>query len=229
MQNLNFGLIETLRFEPGNGFLRLEQHLQRLQQSATQLGFVFDENAIRTQLQDHANSAHALRVRLCLMADGTADIITAVFQPLPPQMIWTLAIAETRLNSADELLRHKTTRRTVYEAARAEFTPEQADEVLLLNEKGELCEGTITSLFADMADGILLTPPLECGLLNGVLRQELLQQGKARAAVLTLQDLQKAHRIFVGNSLRGMIAAQLERIPKRAKRFSDKIRVQTKS
>ena len=50
MQDLNFGLIETLRFEPANGFLRLEQHLQRLQQSATQLGFVFDESAIRAQL-----------------------------------------------------------------------------------------------------------------------------------------------------------------------------------
>ncbi len=209
MQDLNFGLIETLRFEPANGFLRLEQHLQRLQQSATQLGFVFDEGAIRAQLQAHANSPHALRVRLCLTADGTADIITAVFQPLPPQMIWTLAIAEARLNSADELLRHKTTRRTVYEAARAEFTPAQADEVLLLNEKDELCEGTITSLFADMGDDILLTPPLECGLLNGVLRQELLQQDKARTAVLTLQHLQKAHRIFVGNSLRGMIRAHL--------------------
>lgn len=209
MQDLNFGLIETLRFEPANGFLRLEQHLQRLQQSATQLGFVFDEGAIRAQLQAHANSTHALRVRLCLTADGTADIITAIFQPLPPHMIWTLAIAETRLNSADELLRHKTTRRTAYEAARAEFTPEQADEVLLCNEKGELCEGTITSLFADMGDGILLTPPLECGLLNGVLRQELLQQDKARTAVLTLQHLQKAHRIFVGNSLRGMIQAHL--------------------
>ncbi len=209
MQDLNFGLIETLRFEPANGFLRLEQHLRRLQQSATQLGFTFDEAVIRAQLQAHANSPHALRVRLCLRSDGTADIITAIFQPLPPQMIWTLAIAETRLNSADELLRHKTTCRTAYEAARAEFTPAQADEVLLLNEKDELCEGTITSLFADMGDDILLTPPLECGLLNGVLRQELLQQGKARTAVLTLQHLQKAHRIFVGNSLRGMIRAHL--------------------
>ena len=209
MQNLNFGLIETLRFEPANDFLRLEQHLQRLQQSATQLGFAFNEGAIRAQLQAHANSPHALRVRLCLMPDGTADIITAPFQPLPPLVIWTLAIAATQLNSADKLLRHKTTRRTVYEAARAEFTQAEADEVLLLNEKGELCEGTITSLFADMGDGDLLTPPLECGLLNGVLRQELLQEGKARTAILTLQDLQKARHIFVGNSLRGMIPAQL--------------------
>ena len=209
MQQPDFGLIETLRFEPANGFLRLDLHLQRLQSSAKELGFLFDEAAIRAQLQSHATGDQALRVRLCLMPDGKADIITAPFQPLSINAHWTLAIAETRLSSTDTLLRHKTTRRQIYEAARAEFTAAQADEVLLLNEKGELCEGTITSLFIDTGNDMLLTPPLECGLLNGVLRQELLQQGKAKTAHLTLPDLQNAHRIFAGNSLRGLIPAQI--------------------
>lgn len=205
MQQPDFGLIETLRFEPANGFLRLEQHLQRLQSSAKQLGFVCDIAAIRTKLQANGTSDQTLRVRLCLTADGETEIITAPFQPLSADAQWTVTIAKTRLNSADPLLRHKTTRRAIYETARAEFTPMQADEVLLLNEKDELCEGTITSLFVDMGDGHLLTPPLECGLLNGILRQELLQNGTAKTAILTMQDLQNAKQIFVGNSLRGMI------------------------
>lgn len=205
MQKPDFGLIETLRFEPANGFLRLEQHLQRLQSSAKELGFVCDADAIRTKLQAHGSDEQALRVRLCLTAGGEAEIITTPFQPLNADTQWTVVIAKTRLNSADPLLRHKTTRRAIYETARAEFMPMQADEVLLLNEKDELCEGTITSLFVDMGDGQLLTPPLECGLLNGVLRQELLQNGKAKTAILTMQDLQNAKQIFVGNALRGMI------------------------
>lgn len=205
MQKPDFGLIETLRFEPANGILRLEQHLQRLQSSAKELGFVCDTHAIRTKLQAHGSGDQTLRVRLCLTANGEAEIITAPFQPLSADMQWTVAIAKTRLNSADPLLRHKTTRRAIYETARAEFTPMQADEVLLLNEKDELCEGTITSLFVDMGDGQLLTPPLQCGLLNGVLRQELLQNGKAKTAILTMQDLQNAKQIFIGNALRGLI------------------------
>ncbi|MGQ5719154.1 aminotransferase class IV family protein [Pseudochrobactrum asaccharolyticum] len=209
MRKPDFGLIETLRFETANGFLRLEQHLQRLQSSAKELGFICNADAIRTKLQAHSTGDQALRVRLCLTADGEAEIITTPFQPLSADTQWIVAIAKARLNSADPLLRHKTTRRVIYETARAEFTPMQADEVLLLNEKDELCEGTITSLFVDMGDGQLLTPPLECGLLNGVLRQELLQIGKAKTAILTLQDLQNAKKIFVGNALRGMIPARL--------------------
>ena len=82
-----------------------------------------------------------------------------------------------------------------------------AGRYLLLNRLGEVCEGTITNVFADMGDGVLLTPPLRCGLLPGVLRGELLEGGKAREAVLTEDDLHGAKAIFVGNSLRGLIRA----------------------
>ena len=85
-------------------------------------------------------------------------------------------IAKTRLQSEDSLFRHKTTRREPYEAARAEFSKDEADEVILLNERGEVCEGTITNIFAEAADGILLTPPLTSGLLPGVLRAELIRE-----------------------------------------------------
>jgi 4-amino-4-deoxychorismate lyase len=123
-------------------------------------------------------------------------------------MIWTVRVAETRLDSADKLLRIKTTRRAVYDAARAEFTTLQADEVLMLNERGDVCEGTITSVFLDDGSGILRTPPIACGLLAGVLRTELICQRKARVARITLDDLATG-KLFVGNSLRGLIPAKL--------------------
>lgn len=209
MQKPDFGLIETMRYEPVNGLLRLEQHLQRLRSSAKELGFAFDEDHIRAQLQANSTGDQALRVRLCLTVDGEAQVTTTLFQPLSADRQWTLTIAKTRLNSADPLLRHKTTRRAIYETARAEFGPTQVDEVLLLNEKDELCEGTFTSLFVDMGDGLLLTPPLECGLLNGLLRQALLQNDQAKTTILTIQHVQDAKAVFVGNSLRGLIRARL--------------------
>ena len=85
----------------------------------------------------------------------------------------------------------------------------QADEVILLNERGEVCEGTITNVFVDIGDGVLVTPALACGLLPGVLRGELLDAGRAREAVLSPADLMDAKALFVGNSLRGLIPARL--------------------
>jgi 4-amino-4-deoxychorismate lyase len=106
------------------------------------------------------------------------------------------------------LLRHKTSRRDAYTRARSEYGHDQADEVLLANERGEVCEGTITSLFADFGEKALLTPALACGLLAGVLRAQMIDDGAAREAVFSYDDLRSARAVFVGNSLRGLIPAK---------------------
>jgi 4-amino-4-deoxychorismate lyase len=204
-----FELIETLRWEPSEGFVRLERHLARLAKSAEALGFAHDEGAIREVLSGCAGGGMALRVRLTLAQDGSIGATNARFEPLPADAVWTLRIAKTRLDSADPLLRHKTTRRQVYEAARAEFSRGEADEVLLLNERGEVCEGTITNLFVDIGEDALVTPALDCGLLPGVLRGEMIEQGKAKEVTLTEADLRTAKIFYVGNSLRGLIGARL--------------------
>jgi para-aminobenzoate synthetase/4-amino-4-deoxychorismate lyase len=77
------------------------------------------------------------------------------------------------------------------------------DEVVFLNRKGELTEGTRTNLFLEL-DGRLFTPALTCGLLPGTLREELIDLPRAAAseAVLTIADLARAERIYLGNSVR---------------------------
>ena len=110
---------------------------------------------------------------------------------------------------SDPLLRHKTTRRQVYEAARAEFSRGEADEVLLVNERGEVCEGTITNVFADVGGPVLVTPALASGLLPGVLRGGMIDKGKVREATMTEADLRAAQAVYVGNSLRGLVRARL--------------------
>ena len=243
-----FDLIETFRFEPGRGFVRLERHLGRMAASAEALGFAFDEAAARSlfasieekssgsisptpdpspqgggvgggghsaialkgeRCPPDTQSRSPLRIRLALKPDGSFDLATQPFAPLPAETVWRVALAKTRLSSTDPLLRHKTSRRESYDAARAEQKPEAADEMLLLNEKSEVCEGTITTLFVPAPDGSLLTPPLACGLLAGVLRAELVEEGRARESVVTPDYLRKAGRFFVGNSLRGLIPARL--------------------
>ena len=204
-----FELIETLRWEPGEGFVRLERHLQRLYASAHALGFAADPEAIGDALRECKGERVPLRVRLTLARNGEIKATTAPFEPLPADAVWSLRIAATRLDSADPLIRHKTTRRQVYKAARAEFSREEADEVLLLNERGEVCEGTITNVYINTGGPVLVTPALDCGLLPGVLRGEMIEQGKAKEAVLTEVDLRAARALYVGNSLRGPIKARL--------------------
>jgi 4-amino-4-deoxychorismate lyase len=204
---MDFSLIETLRWQPDAGFLRLDQHLRRLSRSADALGFRQPQDA-KGKLEKEVAGEVPLRVRLVMTYRGKMEVTATPFEPIPQETVWRLKIAKMRLQSEDSLFRHKTTRREPYEAARAEFSKEEADEVILLNERGEVCEGTITNIFAEAADGMLLTPPLTSGLLPGVLRAELIRERKARGEVLKLDDL-RHRKLFVGNSLRGLIRAEL--------------------
>jgi 4-amino-4-deoxychorismate lyase len=204
---MDFSLIETLRWQPDAGFLRLDQHLRRLSRSADALGFRQPQDA-KGKLEKEVSGDAPLRVRLVMTYRGKMEVTATPFEPMPDGTVWRLKIAKTRLQSEDSLFRHKTTRREPYEAARAEFSKDEADEVILLNERGEVCEGTITNIFAEAADGMLLTPPLTSGLLPGVLRAELIRERKARGEVLKLDDL-RHRKLFVGNSLRGLIPAEL--------------------
>lgn len=204
----DFSLIETLRWEPDTGFVRLRLHLARLNRSARRIGFPAPRHALDELNEAIEGATGALRVRLTFDARGRIAVTSVPFTRLAPDTVWTVRIASTRLDSTDKLLRIKTTRRAVYDDARAEYTPRQADEVLMLNERGEVCEGTITSVFLDDGSGVLQTPPISCGLLAGVLRTELICQRKARVGRIVVSDLVHG-RIYVGNSLRGLIPAKL--------------------
>jgi len=212
---MDFTLIETLRWEPDQGFIRLDQHLRRLSRSADALGFrqpVKPEAA----LKEVVSGDKPLRARLAMNFRGKLEATATPFEPIGENTIWRIRIAEkTRLNSQDTLYRHKTSRRDPYDAARAEFSTDEAEEVLLLNERGEICEGSFTSVFVQGLDGMLITPPLSCGLIPGILRADLIRERKARAEVLKPESLH-GRAIFVGNSLRGLIRAELVEDQQRA-------------
>jgi 4-amino-4-deoxychorismate lyase len=202
-----FELIETLRWEPEAGFVRLDCHLARLAASASALGFAFSQADIMAALSAKAEADAPLRMRVALAEDGSIEVSAQPFSPLPADTVWRLAFAATRLDSRDPFLRLKTSCRTTYDAARAECSRDVADEVILLNENGNVCEGTITNVFIEDGDGKMLTPHVACGLLPGVLRGELLESGRAVEAELTTEDMRQAQCLYVGNSLRGLIRA----------------------
>lgn len=195
-------LIETFRWEPEAGFINLDRHLERMARSAEALGFDYEDLWALYVIQ--ARGDVALRCRLTLGPEGF-DFETAPLGETP--VLWRVSISDVRLNSSDGLLAHKTTRRGLYDQAR-EKRPLGSDEALLMNERAELCEGTITNLFVTMSDGRVLTPPLSAGLLPGIQRAIMLENG-AIEATLTPDMLTNAQAIHIGNSLRGLIKAQL--------------------
>ena len=195
-------LIETFGWD-GHAFRRVAAHLARARASAAVLGFRWDETGADRALAGIATPA-PLRVRLTVGRAGDVEVTVAPLAPNPA--LWRLGVAPDRLDPEDPGLRHKTTERACYDNARAAL-PEGIDEMIFLNRRDEVCEGTIANLFFDLGDG-LCTPPLACGCLPGVLRGALLASGQVREAVLAAADLPRA-RLWMGNSLRGLIPAQL--------------------
>lgn len=192
-------LIETA-FWDGAACPRIPRHLARLSRGAQALGWPCDLGVARAALTGPAGQP--ARLRLTLDRAGGIEVTRAALPPSPPE--WRLALAGARLDADDPWLRLKTTRRAHYDAARAAL-PQGIDEVIFLNQRGEVCDGSITTLFFDRGQG-LRTPPLASGLLDGVLRAELLASGACREQVLAGADLPGV-RLWVGNALRGLMPA----------------------
>ncbi|PWE33343.1 4-amino-4-deoxychorismate lyase [Maritimibacter sp. 55A14] len=198
-------VVETLRYAPGQGAVRAALHLARLERTCARLGIRLDLAAARALLDNLAGPV-PMRLRLTVGADGAPELEQAALQLTYAP--WRIGLAAERLHSADPWLGVKTTRRALYDRVRAAL-PDDLQEMVFLNERGEVCEGTITNVFVER-DGTLLTPLLDCGVLPGVLRRSLLENGRAREAVLWPRDLLAAPgAIHVGNSLRGLIRAEL--------------------
>jgi para-aminobenzoate synthetase/4-amino-4-deoxychorismate lyase len=148
-----------------------------------------------------------MRVRLTLDADGRLEVTAAPLPPRPEVLGYTLS--DRPVSSADPLRYHKTARRAFVDGELDRLrNATGCDEVLFVNERGELTEGSWTNLFVRRG-GMLLTPPVACGLLDGTLRRELLETrlGEVVEAVLRPADLDSADEVLLGNSVRGLLPA----------------------
>ena len=197
-------LIETFLWDPEKGAPDIDLHLERMCKSAANLKFKFEIVKIKEKILE-INSQSCLRCRLTLRLDGTINLTTA---PLSPNSkSWVLGLSGSILSSSDPWLLHKSSNRVLYDAER-ENLPDGIDEFIYLNERNEVCEGTITNIFVKIA-GQRLTPPLSSGCLPGVLRRKKIEAASCKVKIITFSDLQGAEKITVGNALRGEIEAVL--------------------
>ncbi|MCA9979402.1 MAG: aminodeoxychorismate synthase component I [Anaerolineales bacterium] len=204
----SFQLLETLLWEPTTGYFLLDEHLQRLTNSASYFGIPANLAELRQQLQrltERFAPTQAQRVRLLVGIDG---VPTLESRPLPPPTAvphtWRLVLAKQPINSHNRFLYHKTTQRTVYDEAWQGVDRTTADDVILWNERGELTETTIGNLALQLPGHgqVWYTPPLSSGLLPGTYRAHLLATGQIATRILTHDDLAQARGVAFFNSVR---------------------------
>ena len=203
----NFSVFETLKWEKGNGFVRKSLHLERLEKAAQKFGF-WREYEFEKELAKIEKNIACDIARIKISIDKDAVSIQA-FPFVDDKDKWKFIVCETAVNSKNPWLYYKTSMRNLYDGEWQKANKIGVDEVVFINENGHITEGSRTNIFIDMGDGMLLTPPINCGLLNGVLRRELIEKGKAKEAIITPEDLQSAHKIYLGNSLRGLKPSEM--------------------
>jgi para-aminobenzoate synthetase/4-amino-4-deoxychorismate lyase len=194
-------LIETMRLQ-GGIIADLPRHLARMAASAAFFGWVFDEEAVVSMVESAVSGVADGRVRLVCAGSGAVCVQVSCLPPVVSDVV-DVAVVRLPVAAGDWRLRHKTSDRGFYDEARR---ASGAFECVFVGDDGEVTEGSFTNVFVGR-DGVLVTPPLALGLLPGVLRRRLLDEGRAVEGKVTVADL--AGGFFIGNALRGLMAAKL--------------------
>ncbi|MFH1277823.1 MAG: aminodeoxychorismate synthase component I [Candidatus Eisenbacteria bacterium] len=202
-----FSLLETMLWTRDEGWFLAGRHLRRLAGSARYFGFSFDEISVRLRMESLAATFAKERYRVRLLLDRRGGL---VLEPAPlgarDDNAAAVAIAAEPVRSDDPFLYHKTTHRRVYDEALAAHP--EAEDVILLNERGEVTESCFANVVVEKG-GRKITPPVRSGLLAGTFRAELLEEGEIEDGVLTPDDLRRAERIWLVNSVRGWREAEM--------------------
>lgn len=205
-------LIETILVDAQGRVPLLKRHLERLEASCHALDYSWGGMAVEADIMIAAlglSTPGEHRLRLLVARDGKRSIQVAPLPALPPHQ--DVMLSPDIVSSNEPLLRYKTTHRPWYVNA-IEWLPLHPDvfDLLFLNERGELCEGSRSNVYLRLGDN-WYTPPVDSGCLPGVQRAELLATGMVEERVLTLADLHEADGVRVSNALRGWLDVTLRR------------------
>jgi para-aminobenzoate synthetase/4-amino-4-deoxychorismate lyase len=201
----DFQLLETMLYLPGEGIRNLDRHIDRLAASAGYFGFPLSVEDARRRVLAAADGADRSRIRLLLSRDGRVAVELSAAPGAPGGDV-RLAVDLDPIDSSQPWFFHKTTRREAY-ARRAARHPD-ADDVVLVNERGHVTETTVANIAVKL-DGFWGTPPVSDGCLPGVERGRLLETGLLRERTLRPADLVAASAIALVSSLRGWRSATL--------------------
>ena len=196
-------LFETILLEEDGNLLWLDEHLQRMENSASVLGLPFRQADALTSLDRQLGKRAAGPAIVRLILTATGDFSVELF-PLVPlgEGRKRVVLSHHRTDQSDRLLYHKTTLRQKYDRELAEARENGFVEILFSNTSGYITEGAITNLFILGSSG-WVTPSVRCGLLPGIWRRKFFHSTAGAEVFLTRDDLSAAERVVIGNSVRG--------------------------
>ena len=161
-----------------------------MKKSAFELGFKWNEDIEKIRIKG--------LTRVLLNKNGNFEV---EYKKLPEIIQGKQKVKLGRkISSANPFLYHKTTIR--------EAKPKDYFDIIGINERGEITEGTYTNIAIEK-DGKLYTPPISCGLLGGTYREKLIETGMMEEKILYPDDLKQAEKIFCFNSVRKLVEVEL--------------------
>lgn len=201
----DYQLLESLRLEKGKYFL-LDEHLNRLKQTAVYFDIIIDSKKIEESLysfaKEHPQATYKVRLSVNKhsehIVEGSRISNKSNTQPA------TVKLADQPINKENIFHYHKTTYREIYEIHRQEGVY----DVLLWNDGGEITEFTNGNIVVEL-NGKLLTPPVLSGLLPGTFREHLINEGTITEQVLTFNELKTCNNIWFINSVRKWVPVAL--------------------
>lgn len=223
---LGDGLFETILVEEGTPVF-FHEHMNRLKKSAADLAIPLPatdgtlQDVISVLAAEHAHSP-ICAARITLMrGPGPRGIVPPALKDAAPTLLVTLVpsaakppqalsyiIAHTRRNEGSPASRMKTLGYLDNVLAKQEAISAQAQEALMLNNRGEVVCSTIGNIFILSREGIL-TPEIKCGVLPGITRTKIIECAEELSVPLQETrinpDMLEGQPVFMTNSLMGMV------------------------
>ena len=204
----DFELFETMKWDTDSGVFLEEYHFNRLKDSASYFDFKFcdvrGKEIIDETMRNISNNLCV--IRLFVNAKGGIRIETSEVPAFIKNQKYTVSLAKNPVQSENIFLYHKTTQREVYENAEGENL--HSDDVILWNEEGNLTESTIANIILNI-EGNWVTPSTNCGLLRGVYRESMLENGLIEERKIHKSEIADLSEITLINSVRGEFKAKL--------------------
>lgn len=194
------GAFEVVRVYDGRTFA-MEEHLKRLERSASNLRLAVDLDAIRTdarRLLSHAGAGpdHEL-LRIVVTRGGRRLLLTEPLPEVPDRVrLGTIAYAPTRVLDGVKSLSYGANMLASRMARERGY-----DEALLVSPHGRVLEAPTSSIFW-VTDGAVMTPPLSDHILASITRRVVIDQSGASERACTLEDVAGADEAFLASTVR---------------------------
>lgn len=205
-QGLAFGkaLFETIKIVDKRP-LFLDYHIERLKES---LAFLAIENSLENEeVFDYIEKEKAKDYALKVIVSDKNKLFIKRDDPyinLPKDKKTKACFSEVLRNSTSKLVRHKTVAYFENIIEKRKAKEEGYDEVIFLNEKGQVAEGAIANIFF-IKGGKIYTPSMSSGILNGTMRRYIIEKFAATEKDICLSDLAYMDSAFLSNSLMGVL------------------------